>query len=1023
MRRLSSYHQAVVLLGGESALTGLLDKVSSLALFGLGGIDLFDARAEAVRLGDGLIRKLRDQAHGLSRYDRTQRLAAAHAVVVITAYFEALEELIPKDTLTREDQEHIAGTGAAGHWVERLIAADLPIPGPQLPYENVLVELRDRYEQFSRGLCELISGLSFWDGWDETRRERVLTHLMHMLPKQASRRYEELFLRLATDFPDVARWADRADHRATRAAIARGLAGLEEHLRGIASGRKPADRLDALLSANRAALDRRIVDVSDTPEGLTIPLLGPAYVTPSFRVLPPGRGSRPADESSWKALPRRDDLAGFLSGHLTLPQSTQAPLIILGQPGAGKSALTKILAARLPGDFLPIRVELRAVPADSDVLGQIEHAIRDALDETMSWPELVDAGQGALPVVMLDGFDELLQATGVNQTDYLMKVAEFQRRQAERKRALAVIVTSRTAVADRARLPEDALVVRLEPFDEAQVGQWVATWNQANHDYFAENRPHPLVAEDVLAVADLAGQPLLLLMLALYDADTNALRAGRDRLDEAELYERLLIRFAEREVRKTCKEPDIQQAVEDELRRLSVTAFAMFNRGRQWVAEPDLDHDLQALFGEARDPSGFRRGISGAEAVIGGFFFVHKAQASRDEQRLTTYEFLHATFGEYLVARLITLELADFSRELSFAASRNRPTLPDDAFLHALLSFAVLTVRAPIVSFLEYGMRHRIPERELLRRHLCSMVADAMQARSGSRYDGYAPAAAGVPARYAAYSANVLLLCVLAAGEPVPGTELFRERSPGPANERWRQLARLWHSQLTRDEWDSLLNTVRVRHTLENDVRTMTVRREDGAPFQVTELTHFTWSGDLPPERDRLTGHYEQEIPVDSPLARWPRSIAFLDDDPLARLFTNLLPYATHMDPYLDEFLDTPDGKIIRPADMLELLLAQRSPADQRIRIYERILCYPRTARDSSIALERLSEECGKLPAADVVELLAKSQSWMAARSHFNTARHILWRLDGRPGLDVDRHLGLLTHIENKLRDLEADRF
>ena len=32
----------------------------------------------------------------------------------------------------------------------------------------------------------------------------------------------------------------------------------------------------------------------------------------------------------------------------------------------------------------------------------------------MTWPELVRSAKGAFPVVMLDGFDELLQASGAN---------------------------------------------------------------------------------------------------------------------------------------------------------------------------------------------------------------------------------------------------------------------------------------------------------------------------------------------------------------------------------------------------------------------------------------------------------------------------------------------------------------------------------------------------------------------------------------------------------------------------------
>jgi predicted kinase len=101
---------------------------------------------------------------------------------------------------------------------------------------------------------------------------------------------------------------------------------------------------------------------------------------------------------------------------LTSVEATTAPLVVLGQPGAGKSLLTKVLAARLPAaDFLPVRVALREVPAEAEVQDQIDYAIRAATGERVEWPDLSRSAGGAMPVVLLDGFDELLQATGVSQ--------------------------------------------------------------------------------------------------------------------------------------------------------------------------------------------------------------------------------------------------------------------------------------------------------------------------------------------------------------------------------------------------------------------------------------------------------------------------------------------------------------------------------------------------------------------------------------------------------------------------------
>jgi hypothetical protein len=92
------------------------------------------------------------------------------------------------------------------------------------------------------------------------------------------------------------------------------------------------------------------------------------------------------------------------------------------------------------------------------------------------------AAADALPVILLDGFDELLQATGLHPSNYLQRVAEFQRREATLDRPVAVLVTSRVAVADRARLPDGGLVVRLEPFDDEQIARWTAVWNATSGD-------------------------------------------------------------------------------------------------------------------------------------------------------------------------------------------------------------------------------------------------------------------------------------------------------------------------------------------------------------------------------------------------------------------------------------------------------------------------------------------------------------------------------------------------------------
>ncbi len=459
----------------------------------------------------------------------------------------------------------------------------------------------------------------------------------------------------------------------------------------------------------------------------------------------------------------------------------------------------------------------------------------------------------------MDGFDELLQVTGVSQSDYLEKIAGFQRREADQGRPIVVLVTSRTAVADRARSVAGMVAIRLEPFRDNQIAQWLAVWNAAHAPHLAARGLRPLPVESVLAHAELACQPLLLLMLALYDADGNPLQRENAVLGQAELYERLLTQFAEREVRKTStalSAVQFEQAVDQELLRLSVVAFAMFNRGRQWVTEAELDADLPALLGEPgnrqRPTSGLRAELTAAEVVIGRFFFIHEAQATRDSTRLKTYEFLHTTFGEYLIARLVTRELNDLADTAAHSATRSRPAPHDDAFLHALLSFAPLTIRGTIVSFLAERLQ-MLPEtaRDLLRDLLLTLFHRSLLPRHDTSYDSYEPDRISVPARHATYSANLALLAVLVAGE-ITEQQLFPGRTD-PVHD-WRGITLLWRSQLPEEGWKGLIHALELRRGWDGDRRVLRLRMREIVELRTAHSDPYWTYGFGPGHEFRRTG-------------------------------------------------------------------------------------------------------------------------------------------------------------------------
>jgi hypothetical protein len=116
----------------------------------------------------------------------------------------------------------------------------------------------------------------------------------------------------------------------------------------------------------------------------------------------------------------------------------------------------------------------------ADIQDEIEHALRGATGQDISWATLAGSTDGPLPVGLMDGFDELLQASGVSQSDYLDRIVRLQQRESDHGRPVAVMVTSRTTVCDRVRIPVGTPIVRLEPFRPDQIGAWLAVWNRSN---------------------------------------------------------------------------------------------------------------------------------------------------------------------------------------------------------------------------------------------------------------------------------------------------------------------------------------------------------------------------------------------------------------------------------------------------------------------------------------------------------------------------------------------------------------
>jgi hypothetical protein len=603
-----------------------------------------DQKNEATKLARGLIATAKASWRKTTGHSRHELLVAAHTTIVVAAMFEEFAAIVGKDVykeLEFHDLEKVWVVGGIKEHainnirvsVSLLLDLHAPLPTPALGFESVAGEhLNAFYQEAGTRLANFLRGLK-----DAEVISRETWQSLSNLPAKAVRCYREYYANLAADVPEFFVWAslrshsfvERATTKATKLAEANSnaLVRVEQLLRTVVDGDRANDQERVLSALNSAYLREPIAQVRLESDYLSFPTVEAGYVTPAYRAAVAQQQSNIADPAFWQTVPVREDLEEFFVGYLSSPDAAAKPLVVLGHPGAGKSMMTRVLAARLPTNlFVTAWVPLRRVDPDARVHRQIEQAVDDATNGRVSWLGLSDAGSEVTRVVILDGFDELMQATGVVQSRYLEDLAEFQRREQQIGRPISVIVTSRTVVADRARIPAGCVVLRLEDFDERRIKDWLYRWKKTNESYFQTDRYRALTLESAKACAPLSSQPLLLMMIALYTANPEVPEPGGEDVTSGALYQALIDEFVKRELAKETYFDRVNQSMMVDRRpSLSFTSFAMFNRGRLYVDERTLERDFDFLYDEkfSSDGTSLDEPLSRSQQTIGAFFFVH----------------------------------------------------------------------------------------------------------------------------------------------------------------------------------------------------------------------------------------------------------------------------------------------------------------------------------------------------------------------------------------------------------------
>jgi hypothetical protein len=842
--------------------------------------------------------------------DQATNLAASHCLLTFAAYFDALNQSLPDVVkelkLTDQEKQLIATMGAssAGERDHPAMSADdlsgrlVAVPHPATPATATAIRL-EIYAEMSGRLLQVVSKrLTAQSRQDQAR----LNTVAQQIPLVAERVYQAELTGLAIDFPQFFTWLVLTDQNAKDALIRKlgtdtqvrfELVGrtMDLGLRGLAEDMAQLRRAVAALPPHQSApglgqvaegrvaealheiyarhIDRPVIDDLYQPERgpkLAYPSRAQCYVPQAYRLASKADTTTHLErDDAWTGRQVHDDLGPFLLRYLESAYATQGPLLILGHPGSGKSLLTQVLATRLAYPaYTTVRVELRDADPSADLQAQIEKQIRTDTGEDVSWAQFARTLPSP-PVVILDGYDELLQATGSLHADYLDRVRRFQDREATLHRPVRVLVTSRITLIDKVTVPAGTTIVRLEEFDEQRASAWTGVWNACNAGYFAQSGVRPFTIPASPSILDLARQPLLLLMLAIYDAAGNELSIADD-LDQTRLYHGLLSRFIGRELDKDREgfrqlaAGDQHAVVERELTRLGVAAVGMFNRQRLMIRREELDADLRYFQPEQDTPAAGARPLTQADLLLGSFFFIHESRSTsgaedRGEAAPTsTFEFLHKTVGEFLTADFLLGQVLAEAEAVARLADRPPlpplPPLPQTWF--GCLIHTPLHTQPNVLQLLRQWAGHRLaegtrPGAERLAALDTVVVTQLRALLTGTALP--APAAQDQPGPYAQlpalgrlaiYSLNLVVLRYYLSDGPCVLDEADLGEQPAGLR-AWDRLTAIWRSWFSTES----LSTLASQLTATRRDATITIGPDVPAPTRGagTALSHAYLAG------------------------------------------------------------------------------------------------------------------------------------------------------------------------------------
>ncbi|MBI5839731.1 MAG: SUMF1/EgtB/PvdO family nonheme iron enzyme [Chloroflexi bacterium] len=352
--------------------------------------------------------------------------------------------------------------------------------------------------------------------------------------------------------------------------------------------------------------------------------------------------------------------------------ASHSGLIVLGDPGAGKTTFLKYLALRLArgegerislGDFLPILLPLAAF---ANALQSRDIRLDDFIADYFAGigadlpigPMLSEALKAGRALILLDGLDEVRDLNMRNTVvERVVDFFTFHRRQGNK-----FVLTSRV-VGYRAVRPsaEDLIECTIVDFEEDEIDEFVGHWTNAiekqvqgntavaRADAETDRRELLDAIHQNPGVRQLASTPLLLTILALMKRQGVSLPERRVQLYDQ--YVTTLLSTWNRARSLSGRAPGRDLDEIQTVRVLAPLALWMheISPGVGLVGSEDMRRKLEELFAERGD-------VSPHQAARQFLMDVREHAALLLERGPGEYGFIHLTFEEYLAAVALALK-------------------------------------------------------------------------------------------------------------------------------------------------------------------------------------------------------------------------------------------------------------------------------------------------------------------------------------------------------------------------------